>query len=117
MSNTDTERFPFAPLEDLARYGNPPHINQRGRGCPHCTRLGTTDTRVSATCVTDHQVAERLGVAERQVYRYRHTGLTTEAADRLAVRLGRHPAELWPTQWMQIEWTDEEPADELEVAA
>ena len=115
MSDT-VDRFPFAPLEAVARYGNPAHINKRGSGCPHCTRLGTTDTRISATCVTDHQVAERLGVAERQIYRYRHTGLAAEAADRLAVRLGHHPSEIW-SGWNDIEWTDEDVLDEQTAVA
>jgi len=90
------ERFPFAPIEHAARYGNPPHTND---SCPYCSHLGGASAwgaRTSAVCVTTHQVAERLGIPHRSVLRYRHNGLTRDAADRLAVRLGHHPAELWP---------------------
>lgn len=112
------ERFSFAPLEAAARRGNPAHINAAGRGCPHCTRLGSGSGNevTSAVCVTDHQVAERLGINERQVYRLRHIGLTADAADQLAVRLGHHPVEVWPSEWLQVEWTDEPELEEAVAA-
>lgn len=41
-----------------------------------------------------HQ-AVRLGVHDRQVYRWRSYGLTDEQADRIAIDLGTHPALVW----------------------
>jgi hypothetical protein len=40
-------------------------------------------------------IAERLGVWTRQIYRWRHDGLSWEQADVYAVRAGLHPVEVW----------------------
>ncbi len=49
--------------------------------------------------VRDHQEeASRLGVTRRQLYRFLDEGLTERFADHLAVRLGLHPALIWP-EW------------------
>lgn len=40
--------------------------------------------------------ARRLGVNDRQVYRWRSTGLSDAMADRCAIALGLHPSILWP---------------------
>lgn len=43
------------------------------------------------------------GAAEvRRLYRLRRTGRSVDQADRWAVRLGFHPAELWP-DWSTFE--------------
>lgn len=44
------------------------------------------------------EVARRVDVDSRQVYRWRKAGLTVDQADRLAVLAGFHPAEIWQ-QW------------------
>lgn len=45
--------------------------------------------------------AEALGVSVRQVCRWRAGAarLRIPTADALAVRVGHHPAELWPDTW------------------
>lgn len=41
--------------------------------------------------------AARLGVDDRQIYRWRRAGgLTDSAADRCAITLGTHPGLVWP---------------------
>ena len=45
-------------------------------------------------------LARRLGVTRRTVHRWAQTGLVPPThADRIAVRLGHHPAEIWPNEW------------------
>ena len=46
-------------------------------------------------------LARELGVSGSMLSVYRTKGLTDAAADRLAVRAGWHPAEVWP------EWFDD----------
>lgn len=70
-STTDDERFPFTPLADVAQ-----------RRWPD----GGIYTRL----------AEFAGVHRKQISRWRTAGVPTWAADRLAVALGLHPADLWP---------------------
>lgn len=43
--------------------------------------------------------ALRLGVTRRTIHRWRHFGLSPWQADRMAVRLGSHPALIWP-EWL-----------------
>lgn len=51
-----------------------------------------------ATSCSD--LAERTGVDVRTVYRWRKVGrVTLERADELAVKLGEHPAYIWPDDW------------------
>lgn len=42
-------------------------------------------------------LATTLGVRTRQIIRYREHGLTSAQADRVAIALGYHPANLWPS--------------------
>lgn len=42
------------------------------------------------------ELALRLGVDRRQVYRWAHYGLTDMQADEAAIRCGLHPAIVWP---------------------
>ncbi len=41
-------------------------------------------------------LAARAGVTARTVWRWHHRGLTDTQADRTAVALGYHPANIWP---------------------
>ena len=43
--------------------------------------------------------AALLGIQYRQLCRLRHTGLTADQADDLAVAAGYHPSEVWPEWW------------------
>ena len=40
-------------------------------------------------------LAVRVGVSARTVWRWHHTGLTDHQADRAAIALGFHPANIW----------------------
>lgn len=42
------------------------------------------------------------GVSRATIYRWEHDGIPIESADRAAVALGFHPAELW-AEWSVIE--------------
>ena len=65
----DTSRFPIAELESC---------------------LGGTSAR---------EMAGLLKVSSRTVVRYRRRGLSVVQADRAAVAVGFHPAEVWPNWW------------------
>jgi len=43
-------------------------------------------------------LARALGIDRAQVAHWRSDGLPVDSADRVAVLLGRHPAEVWP-EW------------------
>lgn len=43
-------------------------------------------------------LAQQIGVATRTVWRWHHRGLTDTQADRAAIALGLHPANVW-THW------------------
>lgn len=61
--------------------------------------------------------ADRLGVHERQVYRWRDYGLSDDMADRCAIRAGLHPAIVWGTEWDEVGLVDDVPEQLLlEVA-
>lgn len=56
-------------------------------------------------------LADRIAIDRREVYRWRAAGgVTRQVGERAAVRLGRHPLELWP------DWLDADIAavDEIE---
>ena len=76
--------YPFAPLErQLA------------------LRLGPTETVAPGEELPASAIADALGTSHTQVYRWRRDGLSWLWADRLALKAGFLPAELWP--W----WTDD----------
>lgn len=54
-----------------------------------------------ATCrvTTIGDVAALVGVSTRTVHRWQRNGLTDTQADRAAVALGLHPANVWPDWW------------------
>ena len=52
------------------------------------------------------KIAQMLGANYYSVQNWRKNGMTAVTADRIAVKLGKHPIELWPDFW--DEWTEEE---------
>jgi transposase len=62
-------RFDFAPLERAAGGGS-------GR-----------------------ELAERFGVTDRTIWRWKRHGVPDAQADNAAVAIGEHPALVWPTEW------------------
>lgn len=44
-------------------------------------------------------IATHLGISHRHAQRLHQHGLNPEQADRYAIRLGIHPAVLWPSWW------------------
>lgn len=48
-------------------------------------------------------VARRLGVDVNTVHRYRKHGVSHNIADRIAIQLGLHPAEIWPNYYEEYE--------------
>ena len=66
-----TERFPLEPLARAAR----------------------ADSVVA--------LARAVGVSPRTVHRWAIAGIPTLAADRAAIAVGSHPANIWPRQWNQ----------------
>lgn len=46
-------------------------------------------------------LARALGVDRAQAARWRNDGLPLDSADRVAVLLGKHPAEVWP-EWYRL---------------
>lgn len=44
------------------------------------------------------ELADRVGVTRGTVHRWQHSGVDVWTADRVAVVLGRHPANVWP-EW------------------
>ena len=75
-------RFPFAPLEQIAR-----------------GRYPTWGADHQPDAWTDMALARVLGIGRRQIYRWRATGLAHYQADRVAANLGHHPANIWPDLW------------------
>lgn len=47
--------------------------------------------------------AEALGVAPRQLDRWKRDGVTWVQADELAVRIGQHPGTVWGRDWWSLE--------------
>lgn len=45
------------------------------------------------------EVARRLSIQRRQLYRWRHRGVTWAQADILASRAGVHPSAVWGDAW------------------
>jgi hypothetical protein len=45
------------------------------------------------------QTAKVVGVDNSQLHRWRRTGVRLDLADRLAIRLGVHPAVIWGEHW------------------
>ena len=71
-----TERLPWDPVAD--------HLD-REAGEP----------------LSRNEHARRLGINNKQVYRWDRGGMPPVSADRVAIGLGLHPFELWGDDW----WT------------
>lgn len=62
-------------------------------------RLSFGPVEAAARTGSPAEVARLLEVDRRQVYRWRHCGLTWAQADELAVRIGFHPSAVWGAAW------------------
>lgn len=68
-------------------------------------RLPVDDLKRAVGAATDEQLARDVGSAVRSVGRWRRRGgIPLWEADRLAIRVGLHPAVVWGADW----WADEE---------
>lgn len=79
-------RLPLAPLWDLLERKHRPRVRPFG-----------PMWKVLPFGVDDF--AEAVGCSRRAVHRWRHAGLTWDAADRAAVAVGLHPANVWGREW------------------
>ena len=59
----------------------------------------------AAMRLTEHQATAVLGLSGSTAQDYRHNGMSWRVADRLAVKAGFHPGQVWP------EWIDDAIAD------
>lgn len=85
------ERFPMEPLIVAASVGTGRvrHPIGLARACPDCP-----------DCVNEKTLAELCHVHVRSISRYVKMGsLPINVADVGAISLGRHPAEIWPTEY------------------
>ncbi len=48
------------------------------------------------------ELAARIGVSARTIWRWHHNGLTDEQADRAAIAIDQHPAIIWD-HWHHME--------------
>lgn len=78
------ERLSFAPLETMVRQ-----------------RLEHEVLGGQLVGASVRRQAVLLRTRRRQIYRWRHYGLTWAQADVLAVRCGYHPAEVWEA-WYEV---------------
>lgn len=92
MTRHVARKLPLEPLERAARRGRPAHVHNI---CRYCLIDGRSHVR-QGTCYTDKELAGDLGQNLQQIYRWRRNGITTQQADQLAVRIGSHPALIWP---------------------
>lgn len=68
-----------------------------GPGGHNHRTLDPTPLLNAAGIGTDRDIAARLGVSQKTVFRWRHGApVRIWLADECAVRIGAHPAELWP---------------------
>jgi hypothetical protein len=77
------ERFPFDPVERLI----------------HSEWPGAANPLRSSIEFSVADIAVRLDAPPSQIYAFRKEGLTLRKADEFAIRLGTHPALLWPEQY------------------
>ena len=59
-------------------------------------RRYTLERLKQRTRLTDPELAEQVGISERQLLRRKADGLTSLEADRWAIACGWHPAAVWP---------------------
>ncbi len=71
--------------------------------------LTTVEQRLPAGPLIEAVVAKYDSIAAagranaRQMYRFRHEGMSLTQADRWAVRFGWHPAEVWGQAWWSLD--------------
>lgn len=46
-------------------------------------------------------LADRIGRTRRTLHRWQNDGVPIAAADEAAIRIGSHPAAIWPDHWNQ----------------
>jgi len=80
-----SRRFPIEPLEDL--FTNSEEEVERAQ---------FVSRRTDPNRVLVSVVAERLQLPCGTVHRYRRQGIPLRSADRIAIRAGYHPVEIWP---------------------
>lgn len=66
---------------------------------PASPRLPFAPLVTEAAAPTIDTLAVRIGVSRRTVHRWIIHGIPADQADRAAIALGAHPANLWPDQW------------------
>jgi hypothetical protein len=66
-------------------------------GHPFRFPISELESRLGGTSAAE--LAGFLRVSSRTVFRYRTHGLNIVQADRAAVAVGYHPAEVWPDWW------------------
>lgn len=90
-------RYPLDPLAHAMGLHLGAH-GQRGDG--------TTPQGLAA-------LATRLNISHRWARHLHHTGLTDTQADHYAIRIGRHPATIWPDWWTHAtgdhDWYPDDP--------
>ena len=91
--------LPLAPLLDriASAAGQPIHSDP----CPYC--LGTVGP--ASPCLRPRTVAAAVGVSSRRWMRWvAARSIPVDDADRVAVRLGWHPAAVWGPNWHVPDW-------------
>lgn len=84
--------WPLAPLIAYTARSRRVMVH-RTSGCV-CHQHHTT--HVDSGCLNERRFAEIVGTTMRTVQRWHKSGLTDTQADHCAVRVGTHPAMVWP---------------------
>lgn len=66
---------------------------------PASPRLPFGPLATEARAETIGSLAQQLGVSRRTVHRWIVDGIPADQADRAAIAIGTHPANLWPNHW------------------
>jgi hypothetical protein len=85
--------FPLEPLMSAARRHH--YVGEREMIRRETSKRRTSGTGTAASTV----LVEVCGLSGRDLARARTEGLTEAQADRCAVRLRLHPAEIWGMEW------------------
>lgn len=62
---------------------------------PLLERYAVPPNQANRTAI--HELATRSGISRKSFQRYERNGMDAFQADRVAIRLGFHPVEIWPT--------------------
>ena len=92
------QRLSFAPL-----------VAALGQVFVHCPgndasigNLGDGSCWQEVEGVPTSMLAELTGFSARTLHRWVHDGVPVDEADRIAVKLGMHVAEIWPEWWSLV---------------